>query len=304
MHRENKSSVQLIHLLGFKIDPTFKFLIMLLILIVYIFSLAGNLMITVLVHLSRNLKHPMFFFLSHLSLCDIILSTNIVPNMLHVIQCEGVTIPFAACMTQFLFFGTAVASECLLLTVMSYDRYLAICNPLRYTSIMNSQLRFWLVILCWFSSFIVSFVAVIMMNTLEFCGQSTIDNFFCDFWPIIKLSCSDTSALEMEQTLIGIPVTLIPVGFICVTYIHIFITILRMSSSSGRQKAFSTCSSHLTVVCIFFGTMVANYVVPSSGNLLNTNKLVSLFYTVVTPLLNPIVYSLRNLEIRMALQKH
>ncbi|KAG8449753.1 hypothetical protein GDO86_016413 [Hymenochirus boettgeri] len=304
MDTKNLTSVQLVLLLGFKIDPIFKIPLMLLICILYILTLTGNLLIIELVHLSQNLKHPMFFFLSHLSLCDIILTTDIVPNMLGVIQHRGIQIYFIACTIQFHFFAATITSECLILTTMSYDRYLAICNPLRYTSIMDNQLRLWLVSLCWFSSSVASLVAVIMMNRLELCHQNIIDHFFCDFWPIIKLSCSDTSAVEMEQTLIGIPIVMFPLMFICVTYIHIFFTIFRISSSSGRQKAFSTCSSHLTVVCIFFGTMVANYVVPSGGNYLGANKLISLFYTVVTPLMNPIIYSLRNGEIRTTLKNN
>ncbi|KAG8449758.1 hypothetical protein GDO86_016418 [Hymenochirus boettgeri] len=303
MRTENTTRFPLVLLLGFQVDPIFKIPIMIPMCILYILTVTGNLLITALVQLSQNLKYPMFFFLSHLSLCDIVLTTSIVPNMLHVIQCGGITITIALCTTQFQFFATAVASECLLLAVMSYDRYLAICNPLRYTSIMDNQCCLWLVTSCWFSSFTASLGAVIMINRLEFCHQNIINNFFCDFWPILKLSCSDTFAVEMEQMLIGFPLVVFPVVFICVTYIYISTSIFRISSSSGRQKAFSTCSSHLTVVCIFFGTMIANYFVPSTRNSIKLDKLISLFYTVITPLLNPIIYSLRNLEIRVAFEK-
>ncbi|OCT68856.1 hypothetical protein XELAEV_18040161mg [Xenopus laevis] len=304
MDGENQTTIQSILLLGFQMPPYFQIPIFILIFILYSLTLTGNIIIIVLVHVNPALQHPMFFFLMHLSLSDICLTTDIVPNMLYVLQSGQMSITMAACMTQFQFFGTVVTFECLLLAVMSYDRHLAIYNPLRYTSIMGNRLPLWLVTFCWFLSFTVTLGTVLMLTKLDFCNLSTIDHFFCDFDPILQLSCSDTSAVELEQTIIGSSVAVFPLGYITITYIHIFICIFRISSKSGREKTFSTCSSHLTIVGIFFSTLIAIYVVPSRGASLNAYKLISLFYTIVTPLFNPIIYSLRNLEIKMALAKY
>ncbi|XP_073493334.1 olfactory receptor 5G9-like [Phyllobates terribilis] len=276
----------------------------LLFLILYSVTISGNIMIAILVSISPNLKHPMFFFLGHLSIFDIMFTTNIVPKMLCAIVNDGVTISFAGCIIQLEFFGISLVAECLLLAVMSYDRYLAICNPLRYVYIMDPNLCILLVAICWVLGFTISLVTVIMTSKQDFCGPRIIDHFFCDLVPLLKLSCSDTSSVILENILLATPLTLFPLVFITVTYIYIFITILKIPSTSGRQKAFSTCSSHLTVVGMFYGTLVSLYVVPSNGNSLNANKVLSLLYTFVTPLFNPIIYSLRNKEIRVALRRY
>ncbi|MEE6505906.1 hypothetical protein FKM82_007374 [Ascaphus truei] len=301
---ENKTVVKDILLLGFQRLHNFKIPLFVLFLMLYGVTLTGNVMIVALVSASPSLHHPMFFFLSHLSLSDIILTTDIVPKMLRVIWRGGDTISVTGCITQFQFFGVALASECLLLTVMSYDRYLAICHPLRYVSIMGTNLRLHLVFWCWLLSFLISLVTVVLVSKLQFCGPNVIDHFFCDFVPLLQLSCSDTSVVEMENVLLATPITLFPVIFISVTYAIIFVTIFRIPSTTGRRKAFSTCSSHLAVVCTFFGTLVTLYVVPPNGDSLAANKVLSLLYTMATPLFNPIIYSLRNKEIRAALMNY
>ncbi|XP_031747561.1 olfactory receptor 11L1-like [Xenopus tropicalis] len=281
----------------------FKIPFFLLILILHCLTVTGNTIIVALVSSSPSLHHPMFFFLSHLSLSDFILTTNIVPNMLHGILQGEIAMSFPACIIQFHFFSTVIASECLLLAVMSYDRYLAICKPLRYFSIMHNKLRLQLVIFCWILGFITTLAVVIMLSRLEFCGSNVIDHFFCDFAPILQLSCSDISALTLGQMLLSAPMTSFPFILIIVTYICIFIAILRIPSLSGRQKAFSTCSSHLAVVGAFYGSLISLYVVPSSGNSIFTKKVISLLYTVCTPLFNPIIYCLRNKELKEAFKK-
>uniref|UniRef100_A0A6I8QWX9 Olfactory receptor n=1 Tax=Xenopus tropicalis TaxID=8364 RepID=A0A6I8QWX9_XENTR len=303
MNIRNQTTPRPVILLGFHVFYNLKIPLFLLILTLYCLTLIGNIIIIALVSLSPTLHHPMFFFLSHLSLSDILLTTTIVPIMLCGILRGGVSISLAGCITQFNFFCTALASECYLLVVMSYDRYLAICNPLRYMSIMNTKLRVQLVVLCWFLSFTISTTGALSVSSLNFCGPNIIDHFFCDFFPILQLSCSDTSAVELEQILIAMPTVVMPVVFIVGTYICIFIAVLKIPSTSGRQKAFSTFSSHLSVVCIFFGSLICLYVAPPSGNLLTTNKVVSVLYTVVTPLSNSIIYSLRNSELRVAFKK-
>ncbi|KAM4807854.1 olfactory receptor 6F1-like [Rhinophrynus dorsalis] len=301
MNRENQTMETDFFLLGFPNLHKYKMFLFVLFLLIYIMTLAANFIIIVLVATSRHLKSPMYFFLSHLSLSDIFLTTNISPNMLHIILGEGGSITFAGCIIQFYLLGCSGIAECLLLTVMSYDRYMAICNPLHYTSVMHLSFCCHLVTFCWLLGSGLMLITATLVSKLQFCGSMKIDYFFCDFAPLIELSCSDTSIVEIENILLAVPVTLFPFGFIIVTYVCIFLTILRISSGTERQKAFSTCSSHLIVVCMYYGTLVTIYVNPYRGNSLDINKILSLLYTVATPFFNPIIYSLRNKEIRTVL---
>ncbi|XP_075439348.1 olfactory receptor 11L1-like [Ascaphus truei] len=290
-------------LLGFQNLHSFKILLFTVFLVTYIMTLSSNLLIIALVSTSHQLHSPMYVFLAHLSLSDILLTTVIVPNMLRLIWGEGGTMSVAGCISQFHFFGCSGATECFLLTVMSYDRYLAICQPLRYTTIMNFKLRLLLVIWSWLLGFAMTILLILPISQLQFCGPNVIDHFFCDFAPLLKHSCSDTSFLEIEIFVLTFPVSFLPFTFIIVTYVCIFLTILRIPSTTGRQKAFSTCSSHLTVVCTYYGTLITIYIVPSRGHTFNINKVLSLLYMVVTPFFNPIIYSLRNQDIKAALRR-
>ncbi|KAM4749270.1 olfactory receptor 10A7-like [Rhinophrynus dorsalis] len=207
------------------------------------------------------------------------------------------------CISQFSMCGIFTASECFLLTVMSYDRYLAICNPLHYISIMNIQLCIYLVMCSWLLSLLIDLIFFIQFSLLQFCGCNVIDDIYCELPVLREISCTDTYNIEVQAIVFSIPVALGPFFFIISTYVRIFLTIIKISSTTGRQKAFSTCSSHLTVVCTFYGILIAKYMVPSKGQSLNVNKIISLLYTAVTPLLNPIIYSLRNQDIRSAQSK-
>ncbi|KAM4706780.1 olfactory receptor 10J5-like [Discoglossus pictus] len=301
MSLENHTVVPGFFILGFPDINNYNILIFLIFLLTLILTLSGNLLIVSVVFMSHYLKSPMYFFLLHLSISDLLLTTNIVPNMLYVILWDGGHISIFGCITQFYLLGCSGITECLVLTVMSYDRYLAICNPLRYTSIMNSVFCHLLVTCCWSLGSSLMLITVTLVSRLQFCGQ-IIDYLFCDLAPLLELSCSDTSVVQMVNFLLAIPVTIFPFGFIIITYIYISITILRISSSIGRQKAFSTCSSHLTVVFMYYGSLVTIYVFPSRVNSTNVNKSLSLLYTVVTPFMNPLIYSLRNQEIRVAIK--
>ncbi|KAM4675900.1 olfactory receptor 11A1-like [Discoglossus pictus] len=245
----------------------------------------------------------MYFFLSHLSLSDILISTNIAPKTLQVILSGRGSMSVEDCMIQLYFFGASAIIECCLLTVMSYDRYLAICKPLHYTSIMKLRLPSYLVTWSWMTGFVLSGISHSLILELNFCGPNVIDHFFCDLAPILDLSCSDTSIVQIEISIVATVMGLIQFLFVIVTYICIFTSILQIPSTTGRQKTFSTCSSHLAVVCTFYGTLVILYVSPSRGYSLNLNKALSFLNTVVTPLFNPIIYSLRNKEIRETLRK-
>ncbi|MEE6506017.1 hypothetical protein FKM82_007468 [Ascaphus truei] len=300
----NHTTITEILLRGFENLQDFKVLIFFLFLVIYMVTLTGNLLIIVLVSTSHRLQSPMFFFLGHLSFSDVLITTNVVPNMLHVILADGGIISVTGCITQFFFYGASATTQCLLLTAMSYDRYLAICNPLRYIIIMDLKLRLYLVIWSWSLGFILTVIPIFFLHRLWFCGPDVIDHFFCDLGPVLELSCSDTSTVKFEVFTISTLITIVPFVFITLTYVYIFLTILKISSTTGRQKAFSTCSSHLAVVCTYYGALFAMYVVPSRGHSININKVVSLMYTVVTPLFNPIIYSLRNNEIKRALGKY
>ncbi|XP_075434329.1 olfactory receptor 6F1-like [Ascaphus truei] len=303
MRGENQTRVTEFLLLGFRDLQSLRIPVFCLFLGIYIMTVTGNLLIIVLVSTSHKLHPPMYFFLSHLSTTDILITTNIVPNMLHGILGEGATISFNGCITQFYFFAVSATTESFLLTVMSYDRYLAICHPLRYTSIMDISLQYHLSFCSWFFGFILSIIITTQLGMLQFCGPNVIDHIFCDFAPLLELSCTDTSFLKLEQVVLSVPQTFFSFIFIVVTYVSIFLTIFRIPSTSGRQKAFSTCSSHLTVVSSYYGALITIYQVPSRGHSVNLNKVLSLLYIVVTPLFNPIIYSLRSQEIRAAFGK-
>ncbi|XP_040198028.1 olfactory receptor 10A7-like [Rana temporaria] len=303
MSWKNETSVTEFWLLGFQNFHNLKIPLFIIFLAIYVSILTGNLLIIALVLVSRNLNTPMYFFLSNLSSSDIILTTVVFPTMLLVLLKNGESITFSGCITQLYLFGSSAITECFLLTVMSYDRYLAICNPLRYLLIMNQKLQVLLVAWSWVFAFLLTMITVSQMCQLQFCGPNVIDHFFCDPTPLLELSCSDTSVIQLENLILGLPVTLFPLGFITVTYAYILITILKITSSSGRKKAFSTCSSHLTVVCIYYGTLIMLYVIPSKGLSVNLTKVQSLLYTVVTPLFNPIIYSLRNHEIQIGIKR-
>lgn len=300
----NGTHITEIILLGFENLQDFKYFVFFWFLVIYIVTITGNVLIILLVLTSYRLRSPMFFFLGHLSFSDILLTSNIVPNMLHVILSEGGIVLLGGCIAQFFLYGFSATTECLLLSAMSYDRYLAICKPLHYTAIMNLKLCFYLVIICWSLGFAITLIPVFLMQTLWFCGPNVIDHFFCDLGPLLELSCSDASIVKYEVFVFSSLLTVIPFVLITVTYVYIFLTILRITSSTGRQKTFSTCSSHLAVVCTYYGALFVMYVVPSRGNSLNINKVVSLMYTVVTPLFNPIIYSLRNQEIKSVMKNY
>ncbi|XP_073479930.1 olfactory receptor 2W1-like [Aquarana catesbeiana] len=245
----------------------------------------------------------MYLFITQLSLFDIILCTDILPNLLYIILHDGCTMSLAGCIIQFTFFSHAGTSECFLLTVMSYDRYLAICKPLHYNSIMNQSICIKSLIIIWVLSFKITLIHSISLCSLYYCGANIIHHFFCDYLQILELSCSDTSWIHIQTYLVGLICAIAPFMIIVISYIYIVITILKMKSNAGRTKAFTTCSSHLTVVCIFYGTLITVYLFPTKGQLDILNKVLSLFYTVITPLLNPVIYTFRNKDFKKAAMK-
>ncbi|XP_075711707.1 olfactory receptor 1J4-like [Rhinoderma darwinii] len=304
MQENNVTDVIEFVLLGFQGDPQLRIFLFCLLFVLFFLTIYGNLLIITLVSTSKNLHTPMYFFISQLSINDILLPVNIVPNLFYLLLNNGGTITFIGCMTQFLFFASSEAFECLLLTVMSYDRYVAICNPLRYTSIMTSGHCVRLAAISWLVSFSCAFSVTLTISRLKFCGHNIIDHLFCDLLPLREISCSDMFILNLQLFLMGVPLVIIPSIIIVISYGNIVRAILRIPSNISRQKAFSTCSSHLTVVFIFYWTIFCVYCLPTSGQSSDMNKITSLLYTVFTPLFNPIIYSLRNKDIKKAVQEN
>ncbi|XP_073511042.1 olfactory receptor 13A1-like [Phyllobates terribilis] len=303
MQENNWTLVNEFFLLGFKANHNMRLFLFSLLLIVYNASICGNLLIIALVSTSKNLHTPMYFFISQLSITDILLISDIVPNIFYIVLNNGVFITFFKCMAQLYFFCIAEACECLLLAVMSYDRYVAICKPLHYISIMTGTLCWKLAVIIWFISFSFTFIHVKVILRLKFCGPNIIDHLFCDLVPLQDISCSDTFPIKLSIYFLSIPLMIIPGIIIVISYGNVVRAILQISSNVSRQKVFSTCSSHLTVVSIFYFVIFIVYFVPTKRQSSDVNKILSLLYTVFTPLVNPIIYSFRNKDIRKAVQE-
>ncbi|KAG8573883.1 hypothetical protein GDO81_008906 [Engystomops pustulosus] len=302
MKVDNLTDIMEFVLLGFQGSPQLRISLFCLIFVAFLVTICGNLLIITLVVINRSLHTPMYLYISQLSISDVLLTSDIVPNMLHILINNGATITYSGCMTQFYFFSASETFECLLLTVMSYDRYVAICNPLRYTSIMTHDYCIRLSASSWLLGFFVSFLEIITTSELKFCGRNVIDHFLCDPVPLQKLSCSDTFPTKLLTFILSVPIVIIPSIFIVMAYVNIVRAVLQLQSNTSRQKAFSTCGSHLTVVFIFFWSMFGVYVLPPKVQTSDVNKILSLLYTVFTPLFNPIIYSFRNKDIKKAVQ--
>ncbi|KAM5172975.1 olfactory receptor 10A7-like [Mantella aurantiaca] len=301
MCEDNQTEVAEFLLLGFQNLHKLKIIFFLLFLISYIVILSGNLVIIVLISIDNHLKIPMFYFLKHLAIADLMITTTIVPMMLEIILKDTITMSVTACIIQLYCFSIFGFVQCFIIAVMSYDRYLAICNPMHYYLIMKPNICLQMVVGSWLLVLFVSVEFVLGYHS-HFCGGNIIDHFFCDSGPLIGLSTSDTSLLVLVDLSLAIIFIFVPFAFIIMTYVLIFFSIIHLSSSSGRWRAFSTCSSHLATVCTYYESLMIVYWKPSDERSPNTNKFMSLFYIVATPLVNPIIYSLRNHEIRKSLK--
>lgn len=299
----NQTTIVEFILLGLGNPPELDPLLFLLFLVIYIVTTAGNLLIVLLIVADQHLHTPMYFFLANLSCLETCYSSIILPKMLTNLFTGEKTISFGGCMAQFYLFGSCVGIETYLLAAMSYDRYFAICKPLHYTSIMQGKVCIQLMAGTWINSLLANGIILFLMSHLSFCGPSVINHYFCDFLPLEKLSCSDTSLVELVTFLSTFLFTVTPFLLTLTSYLCIIRTILKIPSMVGRQKAFSTCSSHLIVVCIFYGTIIIVYMLPDTPTLRELNKFFSVFYTVLTPLVNPLIYSLRNKEVHRALRR-
>ncbi|XP_030042607.1 olfactory receptor 6X1-like [Microcaecilia unicolor] len=303
MATSNRTVVTEFILLGFPSLRNLSVFLFLIVLLVYTCTIAGNVTIITLIKSDPSLHTPMYFFLCNLSFLEIWYTTAIVPKMLVNFLAERKTICLPCCVTQAFFHFFLGATEFFLLAVMSFDRYLAICNPLHYTIIMSSCICIRLAFGSWLGGFLTVFIQTVLVCGLPFCGSNVINHYYCDVVPLLKLACTDTSLLEMIVLLFATVVLLSSFIFTMISYIYIISTILRIPSNEGQRKAFSTCGAHLTVVLILYGTVIFMYVRRDAPSSLNLNKVVSVLNTLVTPLLNPFIYTLRNKEVKKSFKK-
>ncbi|XP_066461082.1 olfactory receptor 4E2-like [Eleutherodactylus coqui] len=301
MVSRNESSVKEFTLSGLSSSYELHIICFVFFLVLYLMTLLGNLAIIIIVYIDSHLRSPMYFFLSNLSLLDQCYSSVTIPKMLINILSDRKTISFNQCIFQLFFLHLFGGAECFLLTAMGYDRYVAICNPLRYHTVMNHRFCFWLVTFSWFAGFLHSCTQAWLIYQLPFCGPNKINYFFCDVHPLTVLACADTYFIDMSIIANSGMISLTCFVILLFSYLGIIATILKIRSSEGRRKAFSTCASHILVVTFFFGSCLFFYARPPVNY--PADKLISILYTMFIPLLNPIIYTLRNQEVKNAVKK-
>ncbi|XP_006189726.1 olfactory receptor 10AG1 [Camelus ferus] len=303
MEAEDISTVTQFVLVGFSDLPNLQGLLFGVFSIIYTIVLVGNGLIVVITRIDTALQKPMYFFLANFSSLEICYVSVTLPRMLVNLWTQDRGISVLDCATQMCFFLILGTTECLLLAVMAYDRYVAVCNPLHYPLVMNQKVCIQLAVGSWISGVPVQIGQTCQIFSLRFCHSNRIDHFFCDIPPVLKLACGDTSAYELFLCVVVLLDAAVPFVLILGSYGKIISTLLRLPTARGRAKAFSTCSSHLLVVLLFFGSATITYFRPKSSHSPGTDKLLSLFYTIVTPMFNPMIYTLRNKDVIAALRK-
>ncbi|XP_008825939.1 olfactory receptor 5D18-like [Nannospalax galili] len=300
---ERNNSKTVFILLGFSDYPELKVPLFLIFLTVYSITVVGNIGMILIIRINPKLHTPMYFFLRHLSFVDFCYSSTFVPKILVNLFANDRTISFSECIVQYFFFALFVVTESILLVAMAYDRFVAICNPLLYTVAMSQRLCITLVVGAYAWGLTCSLTMTCSIVQLSFVGFNTIDHFFCEFSSLLALSCSDTHINQLLLFTLSTANSVTTLLMILLSYIVIIVTILKMHSASGRRKAFSTCASHMTTITIFYGTILFLYCVPNSKNSKLMFKVASVFYTVVIPMLNPLIYSLRNKDVKNTVRK-
>ena len=301
MGRSNNTRVSDFILMGLTESEDIQLVLFMVFLMIYLISVLGNAGMILTIHLDLQLHTPMYFFLSHLSLLDLSYSTAITPKTLQNLLTSMKHISYISCFTQMYFFVFLGVTECFLLSSMAYDRYVAICNPLHYPVVMSKRLCCSLVLGSYCTGFMFSVINVFFISRLHFCDSNVIHHFFCDTSPILALSCTDTQHVEIMIFIFGGSSLMVSLITISVSYLSILATVLKITSTSGKRKAFSTCASHLLGVTIFYGTTIFTYLKPRKSYTLGKDQVASVFYTIVIPMLNPLIYSLRNKEVKSAL---
>ncbi|XP_053458081.1 olfactory receptor 13F1 [Nycticebus coucang] len=289
--------------LGFSHYPKLEATIFVLCLMMYLITLLGNVLLIFITILDFHLHTPMYFFLSNLSFLDIWYTSSALTPMLANFVSRKNTISFSGCATQMYFSLALGSTECVLLSLMAYDRYVAICHPLRYPVIMNRRVCVQIAVGSWVTGCLTALVETMSLLPLSLCGNSRINHFTCEILAVLKLVCVDTSMVQLIMLVISVLLLPMPMLLICISYAFILANILRISSVDGRSKAFSTCAAHLTVVVLFYGTALSMYLKPSAIDSQEIDKFMALVYAGLTPMLNPIIYSLRNKEVKVAVKK-
>uniref|UniRef100_A0A6J0VCW7 Olfactory receptor n=1 Tax=Pogona vitticeps TaxID=103695 RepID=A0A6J0VCW7_9SAUR len=302
MESANRSVVKMFVILAFPASPQLRMLAFTLILLTYILTITSNMVIISVIKANRKLQRPMYYFLGNFSFMEIWYTTSTVPKMLESFLGSGSPITVAGCIAQLYLFFALGSTECFLLATMAYDRFLAICHPLHYPALMNLQTTTWLVTGAWVGGFLAPLLPIVLISQLSFCGPKVIHHFFCDAGPLLRRSCDNALLSSTMVSVLASLVILSTCLLTMISYTFIISTILHIPSATGRRKAFSTCASHLAVVVIYYATVIFIYVRPISPSSSELDKVASFFYAVVTPLLNPMIYSLRNKEVKEALK--
>lgn len=303
MEKDNGSSPEGFILVGFSDRPRLELVLFVVVLAFYLLTLLGNVTIIVLSALDPRLHTPMYFFLANLSFLDLCFTTGSIPQMLHNLRGPDKTISYLGCATQLFFVLALGGVECVLLAVMAYDRRAAVCQPLRYAVLLRPRRCGELAALAWLSGFGNSLIMTPQTLLLPRCGRRRVDHFLCEMPALIGMACVDTMALEALAFALAIFIILAPLSLILVSYGHIARAVLRIQSAAGRQKAVHTCGSHLTVVSLFYGTIIYMYLQPANAYSQDQGKFLTLFYTIVTPSVNPLIYTLRNKDVKKAMKK-
>ncbi|KAM5303721.1 olfactory receptor-like protein OLF3 [Glossophaga mutica] len=303
MGADNQTWVREFILLGLSRDWGTQVSLFVLFVVMYLVTVLGNFLVVLLIRLDSRLHTPMYFFLTNLSLVDVSYATSIVPQMLVHFLAEQKGIPYVSCAAQ-LFFSLGLGGiEFVLLAVMAYDRYVAVCDPLRYSVIMHGGLCTWLAITSWVSGSVNSLMQTVITFQLPMCSNKLIDHISCEILAVVRLACVDTSSNEIAIMVSSIVLLMSPFFLVLLSYVKIITAILKIRSTEGRKKAFHTCASHLSVVVLCYGMAIVTYIQPHSGRSVLQEKLISLFYAILTPMLNPMIYSVRNKEVKGAWQK-
>ncbi|XP_053460227.1 olfactory receptor 6P1 [Nycticebus coucang] len=303
MRNLSKSHVEEFVLVGFPTSPLLQLLLFVFFFAIYLLTLLENALMVFTICLAPSLHRPMYFFLGHLSFLELWYINVTIPRLLGAFFTQDGRISYLGCMTQLYFFIALACTECVLLAVMAYDRYLAICEPLRYPSLMPPSLATRLAAACWGGGFFSSMMKLLFISRLSYCGPNIINHFFCDISPLLNLTCSDKEQAEMVDFLLALVMILLPLLAVVSSYAAIIAAILRIPTSQGRRKAFSTCASHLAVVVIYYSSTLFTYARPRAMYTFNHNKIISVLYTVIVPFLNPAIYCLRNKEVKDAFRK-
>ncbi|XP_063788369.1 olfactory receptor 2G3-like [Pseudophryne corroboree] len=303
MSWKNETAVVEFVLLGLSSEPTTRTILFVAFLLIYVMILVGNFLIITLTLTDNNLQTPMYFFLTNLSLMDICVSSTSVPRMLKDLLSAKRTISYIECAAQMYISLSLGECECILLAIMAYDRYIAICYPLHYTIIINRSVCIKIAVGTWVCGFLLSICHIVLTLNINLCGRNEINHFLCEVPEFLSLGCQNIMIVESVIFIVGVLILIIPVTFICVSYMRIIVSILKISSLTGQNKAFSTCGSHMMVVAMFYGSAMAVYMKSRSTSSPDTDKIITVFYFIITPMLNPLIYTLRNKEVKTALTK-